>query len=98
MPGTFHSLKLSIRHFGLYLLAANKEYEKNVLKSCLNVFPSNYEIYLKHREDCISFREELIKEKGRNYVKFLENDESKILSANFNDQSSCKLSITFFPR
>lgn len=64
----------------------------NVLKSCLDVFPSNYEIYLKHREDCISFREELIKEKGRNYVKFLENDDFKKI---FNDPQNSYMNSKF---
>lgn len=47
----------------------------NILKPCLDAFPTDYSIYLKDRETCIEFKEDYVRKHGKLKAQSLRNEE-----------------------
>lgn len=70
---------------------ANSKYLK-ILKPCLDSFPNDYNLYLKDRETCISYKENYKKKYGNEKAKLLSNETLKsILGYNSYMDSKKKL-------
>lgn len=67
----------------------------NILEQCLDAFPVDYDKYKADRELCISLREKLLKNRGKEYLKNLSNGEFiKLLDENEYINSKERLSNT----
>ena len=74
--GKFHSVK-SGKKWQIFLYTFNRISDSlnlNILKPCLEAFPEDYDSYLKDRVLCISFKEEYLRNHGRDRAKLLSNE------------------------
>jgi len=67
----------------------------NILKSCLDAFPEDYDKYLEDRTRCIALREKLVTEIGKEKVKLMSNkDFLAILGDDQNSYVKAKQSLS----
>ena len=75
--GKMHSVK-SGKKWQIFLYSYSRisnSLHLNILKGCLDSFPDNYDMYLKDRVSCISFKEDYIKKNGKDAGRILSNEE-----------------------
>ena len=97
VSGKLHSIK-SGKKWQIFLYSYNRIYSCNYLKillPSLEAFPEDSIKYFKDREECISFKENYVKNNGREAAKLLANETViKALGNNSYIQAKTKLSET----
>ncbi len=95
--GNLHSVK-SGKKWQVFLYGYTricKSHYLNILRPCLDAFPEDYDQYVKDRTKCIAYKEEYVKNHGKDATRYLSNDiVTKYLGANTYVESKNRLALT----
>lgn len=98
--GNIHSVK-SGKKWQVFLYGYNRicnSRHLNILRPCLDAFPENYNQYVRDRTKCITFKEEYVKNYGKDATRHLSNDVvAKHLGANTYVESKNQLAKNTTP-